>query len=161
MKFSIKKSFNLGRSLFRLPLADKFTVNDESNNERFTAKGNKLKLGVYDSSEKLLATLSETSKRVIGRRGWHYSIEVNGNTVCEVIHKTKAIGIGIEITGLPWVLDYDNITADHTLRHGDDVIMTITDKVAFLGESYDVEVFDAENELICVAIVLAIDCIKG
>ena len=161
MKLSLKKAFNLSKALFRWSFGDKFTVKDENDNERFTAKGNRLKIEVYDASEKLVATLKETSGRVVGKHGLHYSIEVDGNAVCKVTRKTKVIGMNVEITGLPWALEYDNVTFEHQLKHDDEVIMTINDKVAFLGENYDIEVFDAENELICVAIALAIDYIKS
>jgi len=161
VKLSIKKAFNLGKALFRWPLSDKFTVKDENDNDRFTAKGNRLKLEVYDTAEKLVATLNEASGRIVGKHVLHYNIEIDSNVICEVIRKIKVIGMDVEIKGLPWVVEYDNITAEHKVKHNDEVIMTITDNVAFLGESYDVEIFDAENELICVAIVLAIDGIKA
>ena len=157
MKLSIKKSFNLGKALFRLSLGDKFTVKDENDNDRFTAKGISLKSEIYDTTGKLVAAI----RRPDGMMKAHkYNIEVDGKVVCEITRKAKVIGMGVEINGLPWVVEYDNVTAEHKVKHHDEVIMTINDKVAFLGESYDIEIFDAENELICVAIVLAIDNIK-
>ena len=158
MKLSVKKAFNLSKTLLMFSFGDKFTVKDENNNERFTAKGVREKLEVYDTTGKSVATLIRGAGMLQGK---HYNIEVDGNVVCEITRKSKIIGMNVEITGLPWLLEYDNVTAEHKLKHNDKVIMTITDKVAFLGESYDVEIFDAKNELICVAIVLAIDYIKA
>ena len=159
MKLSVKKSFNLSKALLRFSFGDKFTIEDENNNERFTAKGVREKIEIYDTAGKLVVTLRRGSGMLQGK---HYNIEIDGNVVCEVTRKSKVVGMNVEITGLPWVFEYDNITAEHNLKHNnDEVIMTITDEVAFLGESYDVEIFDAENELICVAIVLAIDYIKA
>ena len=152
MKLSLKKAFRLVRFL-----GDKFTVKDENNSDRFTAKGVSVKIGIYDTTGKLVATLRRGAGMLQGK---HYNIEIDGKVVCEISRKTKVVGMGVNLTGLPWVLEYDNITAEHKLMHNDEVIMTITDNVALLGESYDIEIFNAENELICVAIVLAIDYIK-
>jgi len=152
MKLTLKKAFRPVNFL-----GDKFSVKDENNNERFTAKGVSVKIGVYDTTGALVATLKRGAGMLQGK---HYSIEIGGNEVCEISRKTKVVGMDVEITGLPWVLEYGNATFQHKLMCNDEVIMAITDKVAFLGESYDIEIFDAENELTCVAIALAIDYIK-
>jgi len=155
VKLSIKKAIR-----WVWWLGNRYTVKDENNNQHFTAKGGRISLGVYDSTEKLVATLKHVGVISSHSHPRHYNIEIDGNVVCEVIHKFKVIGMNVEISGLPWVVEYDNITAEHKIKHNDEVIMTITDNVALLGESYDMEIFDAKNELICVAIVLAIDNIK-
>jgi len=81
-----------------LVFGNKFTVKDENNNERFTAKGFSVKIGVYDVNGKLIATLRAGAGMLQGK---HYNIEIDGKVVCEISRKTKAIGMGVNII-LSW-----------------------------------------------------------
>ena len=143
---------------------DKFTAKDENGNDRYTMQGGKTsaltaigkKLQVFDSNGNIVALVKDSTKPFSLKT--RFTIEIGERKVCEVVKRFSLIGHSYNIEGLPWKLDGDFTGHDYTLTHGSKTVMVIDKKVFTIGDSYELDIADPKHELICLCIVLAVDC---
>jgi len=143
---------------------DKFTAKDENGNDRYTMQGGKAsaltaigkKLQVFDSNGNAVALVKDSTKPFSLKT--RFTIEIGGRKVCEVVKRFSLIGHSYNIEGLPWKLDGDFTGHDYRLTNGDKTVMTINKKVFTRGDSYELDIADPKHELVCLCIVLAVDC---
>ena len=142
---------------------DKFTVTDENGNDRFTAAG---KLPTTFVTGKHISVSDENGNTVASVRhkmkGFslapRFIVEVNGREVCEVVKKFTFFSHKYNIEGLSWQLEGDFTGHDYEVQNGSQVVMKLSKKLISLGDSYELDIADPNNELICLCIALAVDC---
>ena len=140
---------------------DKFSVKDESGNDRYSIDGKVAplltgkKLTVHDSGGNAVAIVQEKPK---GFSMLRFTVEINGREVCAVIQKFSLFRQKYSIEGLPWQLDGDFIEHEYELLNGSQKIMQLTKKLISWGDSYELDISDPKNELPCLCIALAVDC---
>jgi hypothetical protein len=127
---------------------ESFTITNESGSECYTAKGNAVKMTIYDTSGKVVGVLDsgKTIARLAEIR--EYTMYVNGAQVGTFSKKHKVIGSEYLFDGVPWTLD----AVTDELKRGDALLAKLKDATSFLlhflsfgPRKYDVDLTDDEN----------------
>lgn len=139
---------------------DKFTVKDEYGADVFFVEGELFtwgkKLHVYDSSGEEVVFISEKVWSFLCR----YAVNIGGEDVCEVVRNFTFFrpsysieGLGWEVDGSFWEHEYE-ITDSYGRR-----VASISKEWMTWGDSYELEVFDTDQLLTALAVVIIIDCV--
>jgi hypothetical protein len=134
-----------------------FVITDESGAVRYTAKGNVIKLQVFDATGKLVGVLD--SGKVFARavEVREYAIIVGNEKLGMYNRKQKTLTYEYELVGLPWTVDVDT----DEVKQDDVVIAKMKDIGSFFlyliplsPRKYVVEIHNPENELTLLLIAL-------
>ena len=138
---------------------DRFTVKDESGNDRYSAVGEFIswgkKLHILDANGNEVAFIRQKVFSFMPR----FFVEIGGRQICEIIKEFTFFKQSYRIAGLPWHLDGDIFAHEYTL--GDNSgrqVMRMAKKWFTWGDSYELDIPDAQNELMCLCVALAVDC---
>ena len=137
---------------------DRFTIKDENENDRYFAEGEFFTLGkqlhVYDESGRAVAHIRQKLMSLMPR----FIIEVHGREACEIVQKFRLTRHTFDIHGLPLNLDGDFWGHEYDLFQGSQIIMQLSKKWFTWGDSYEMNIADSNQELVCLCIALAVDC---
>ena len=137
---------------------DRFFAKDEYGNDRYAVEGELFtwgkKLHVYDSFG--------TEVAFIRQKVWswrlRYFIEIGGRVVCEMVKEFTLFRPRYSLLGLSWQLDGDFWAHEYSLTDGVRPIMRLSKKWFLWGDSYELDIADPRNELLCLCVALAVDC---
>ena len=139
---------------------DKFTVKDESGVDRWFAQGELFswgrKLHIYDSYGREAAFIRQKLLSMLRR----YYIEINGY-VYTMRKELTLLRPKYSIEGLPWQMSGDFWAHEYELHDGRIPIMRMSKCWFTWGDSYELNIYDPANELICLCIALTIDCMQA
>lgn len=150
MKLYVKqKIFSIG---------DKFTIKDEFGNDRYYAEDQLFSVGhkvrIYDMNDQEVIYIKQKLMTFLPK----YEIYVNGNLAGVLTKKISFFrpkyvieDSNLELVGDIWEHDY-------TLKSGDYEIMNVSKQWISYSDSYEVNVYSDENELLSLAVTLAVDC---
>ena len=137
---------------------DKFNVADENGQSRYTIEGEIFtwgkKLHVYDSSMREVAFIRQKVLSWMPR----YFIEIGGNVVASVVKDFTFFRQSYHLEGLPWQLDGDFWAHDYVLHENGKEIMRMKKAWFTWGDSYELEISDPQDEILCLCVALAVDC---
>ena len=137
---------------------DRFTVKDESGNDRYVVEGKILTIGhklfIYDMNGNEVAFIREKVLSWLDR----FFIEMNGRVVCEVVKEFTFLKPKYRLEGLPWRMDGDFWGHNYSLHDGNRQVMRLSKKWFSWGDSYELDIADSTNELMCLCVALAVDC---
>lgn len=139
---------------------DRFYIKDESGNDYYAVEGEIFtwgkKLHVYDA-------ISGTEVAFIRQKvlSWmpRYYIEINGSVVCEFVKEFTFFRPSYRLEGTSWHLDGDFWAHEYALTDRGNQIMRLSKKWFTWGDSYELDIADQRNALICLCIALAVDCV--
>ncbi|MCL1830004.1 MAG: LURP-one-related family protein [Oscillospiraceae bacterium] len=138
---------------------DRFAVKDEYQNDRWFAKGEMFSLGrklhVYDANEVEVAFIRRKLFSFLPR----YFIELGGQQY-EFVKEFK-IRPQFTIRNLDWVIDGNFLAHQYTVNNSMGNIMSIQKAWFSWGDSYELNIVYPQYELLCLCVVLAIDCIMA
>jgi uncharacterized protein YxjI len=139
-----------------LSWSDKFTVKDESGEDRWIVQGDALSfahlLRVYDLSGKERATIKEK---------WSFfrkHVVQAGFESFEIIKEFSMFSQRYDIIGIGWSVAGDFLAHDYTIEGEDQVIAHMTKEWLTWGDSYRLDIISQRDELPALCIALAIDC---
>jgi len=89
-----------------------------------------------------------------------YYIEIGG-TEYEFVKELSLLRPKFSVRNLGWTVSGNFMAHDYTVESGGGVIMRITKAWLSWGDSYELDIAEPENELICLCAALAIDCINA
>ena len=139
---------------------DKFSVKDEHQNDRWFAQGKILSLGrklyVYDTFGNEVAFIRQKILSFLPR----YYIEIGGYEY-EFVREFKLIRPRYTIRNLDWVIDGNFFEHQYTVNNSNGEVMSIGKAWFSWGDFYELNIIDPQNELLCLCVVLAIDCINA
>ena len=136
----------------------RFAVKDAAGNDRWCAEGKAFswthELRVYDAR-------GEQAARIY-RKNWtffsqQYFIEAGGQQYLLV----KEFSFGrprFRLEGLPWRMEGNFWAHDYTLSEGERTVMRISKHWFTWGDSYELDIPNPRDELLCLCITLAVDC---
>ena len=138
---------------------DTFTVKDAFGQDKYFIKGEVFTLGkklhVYDLSGREVAFIHQKLWSFMPR----YMVAVNGTDVAEIVKeftflrpKYSILGPGWEVNGSFWEHSYD------VTENGRPVV-SIRKEWMTWGDTYELDIADPGNEVMALAVVLAIDCV--
>lgn len=136
---------------------DDFTVRDEQGLDRYRVKGEFFSLGhrlhIYDEQGAEVAYIQQKLMSLMGR----FIVYIGGEEAAQVVREFSLLKPSYRIEGLPWRLEGDFFSHEYTLTDGPRQLMTISKQWFTWGDSYELNIAEGINELLCLAIVLAVD----
>ena len=136
---------------------DKFTVKDETGADCYYVEGELISLGkklhIYDKNHSEAALVRQKFITLLPR----YYVEMGGREVCQVAKKLTLFKPKYDLVGLGWQVSGDFWAHEYTLRDGDKTVMQVSKRWVSWGDSYELDIADASNATLCLAVVLAID----
>ena len=139
--------------------ADTFTVKDQMGEDKYFIKGEAFswgkKLHVYDRSGREVAFVRQKLWTFMPR----YMVSVNGTDVAEIVKEFTFLRPRYSIIGPGWEVDGSFWEHDYEVTENGRPIVSIRKEWMTWGDTYELDIADAENEVMALAVVLAIDCV--
>jgi uncharacterized protein YxjI len=140
--------------------ADRFTVKNEAGADVYTAVGELFTLG------KKLNIFEGTNTHIPAARieqkvmSWttRFSIILRGNHVTDMVRKVTLFSNNYKLEGLPWHMEGNFLGHDYRLMYAHHTIMQLSRKFISWGDSYELDIADNQDPLLCLSIALAVDC---
>ena len=137
---------------------DRFFVKDENGGDRYAVEGEILswgkKLHVYDMNGAEVAFIRQKVMSWLPR----FFVEINGRVVCTIVKELTFLKQRYRVEGLPWHMDGDFWAHEYSLVENNRQIMRLSKKWFSWGDSYELDIADPRNELLCLCVGLAVDC---
>lgn len=138
---------------------DKFTIKDEYGNDKYYVEGEVFSLGkklrIYDMNHNELAFIKEKVLTFIPK----FTVEMDGREIAEIVKKVTLLKPKYYVDGLGWDVQGDFFAHDYTIFSGDREIVSIHKVWMSWGDSFEIDVTDDKDELVALAVVLAIDAV--
>ena len=139
--------------------SDTFTVKDAAGEDKYFIEGEVFsfgkKLHVYNRSGREVAFIHQKLWSFLPR----YMVAVNGIDVAEIVKeftflrpKYSILGPGWDVSGSFWEHDYE-------VTENGRPIVAIRKEWMTWGDMYELYIADSGNEVMALAVVLAIDCV--
>lgn len=138
---------------------DKFTIKDENGNDRYYVEGEILSLGkklrIYDMRGNELAFVREKLVTFMPK----FTIEMNGREIAEIVKRFTLFTPKYYVNGLGWDVDGDLFSHDYVICSCGRPVVSIHKQWMAWGDTFELDVQDNNNEVIALAVVLAIDAV--
>lgn len=138
--------------------SDKFDVTDEDGAERYYVEGELFswgkKLHIYDNRGREVAFIRQKLVSWLPR----YFVEIDGVTVASVVKELTFLRSSYRVEGLPWKMEGNFWEHDYVMHDNSREVMRLSKAWFTWGDSYQLEIFDPEKELLCLCVALAVDC---
>ena len=139
--------------------ADTFTVKDQLGEDKYSVKGEVFswgkKLHVYDRSGREVAFIRQKLWTFMPR----YMVSVNGTDVAEIVKEFTFLRPKYSIIGPGWEVDGSFWEHDYEVTENGRPIVSIRKEWMTWGDTYELDIADTGNEVMALAVVLAIDCV--
>jgi len=138
---------------------EKFFIKDEEGNDCYTIEGEILSIGrklhIKNTGGEPVAYIHQKLISFMPR----FFVEIGGKEVCEIVKEMKLFKQSYRIDGLPWHLDGNFIGREYNLHSKDGPVMHIQKKMLSWGDSYELDIIDPKDEILCLSIAMAIECV--
>ena len=88
-----------------------------------------------------------------------FFVEINGETAAEIVKRLTFLKPKYEIEGPGWTVEGDFLAHDYRILRGGTPVVVIHKQWMTWGDAYELDVSDGENEVLALAVVLAIDAV--
>ena len=150
MKLYIKQKFFSWR--------DRFTVKDANGNDRYYVEGEIFSWGkrlhVYRADGTEAAYIRQRMFTWLPR----YYVEIDGREVCHVVKEFTFLRPRYRLDGIPWHMEGDFFGHDYALTDGRRQVMYLSKAWFTWGDSYELDIAEPGDELLCLCVALAVDC---
>ncbi len=140
---------------------DRFTVRDADGQDRYYVEGELFSFGktlhICDTSGAGRAFIQQKVFSLLPR----YFVFVGDRQVAEIVKEPTLFRQKYSIEGLGWEIYGDFWAHDYAIVQNDRMIATIQKEWMTWGDCYEVDIADENDELIALAVVLAIDCVMA
>lgn len=137
---------------------DKFNVSDDKGNTKYYVEGEIFswgkKLHIYDNTGQEAAFIRQKVMSFLPR----YYVEINGEVVATIVKEFTFFRQSYHLEGLNWKVDGDFLAHEYVMYDNRNEIMRMSKAWFTWGDSYELEIFNRENEILCLGVALAIDC---
>jgi len=138
---------------------ERFFIKDEGGNDCYTIEGEILSIGrklhIKNANGEVVAYIHQKLIAFTPR----FFIEIDGKEVCEIIKEIKLFKQSYRIDGLPLHLDGNFMGREYNLNSHDGPVMQIRKKMLGWGDSYELDIADPKDEVLCLCIAMAIECV--
>lgn len=139
---------------------DHFTVKDAEGQDKYLVRGEVFswgrKLHVYDRFEREVAFIKQELFTWLPR----YTVTVNGRDIAQIKKEFTFFRPRYTIEGLGWEIDGSFWEHDYQITKNGLPIVTITKEWMTWGDTYELDIRNPADELIALAVVLTIDCVR-
>jgi len=143
---------------------DRFYVKDEAGIDCYYVEGEIFswgkKLHIYDISGREVAFIRQKVMSWLPK----YFVEIQGRVVCEIVKEFTFFKPSYRLDGTPaspWAalrVDGDFWAHEYSLYDGQRQIMHLSKKWFTWGDSYELDIAQVQDELLCLCVALAVDC---
>lgn len=137
---------------------DKFHIADENGDTRYYAEGELLswgkKLHIYDQTGQEVSFIRQKLMSWLPR----YFVEMNESVVATIVKDFSFFRPSYHVEGLPWQMKGDFWEHNYVMYDERNEIMRIRKAWFTWGDSYEIEILDPRNEVLCLSVALAVDC---
>ncbi len=138
--------------------ADKFNISDEQGNSRYYVEGEIFswgkKLHIFDTNRREVAFIRQKLMSFLPR----FHVEINGDVVATIVKDFTFFRQSYHLEGLTWQVDGDFLAHEYVMYDNRTEIMRMSKTWFTWGDSYELDIFNPENEILCLSVALAIDC---
>ncbi len=138
---------------------DRFTIKDENETDRYSVEGELISIGkklhVYDNNEQEVAFVQQKVLTLLPR----FFVFVNGTQVAEIVKEFTILKPKYRIEGLDWEVQGDILGHDYQITENGREIVRIHKVWLAWGDTFELDIADAADEVMALAVVLAIDCV--
>lgn len=138
---------------------DRFTVKDEYGEDKYYVEGEILSLGkklrIYDMGGNELAFVRERLLAFMPK----FTIEINGREIAEIVKKFTFLRPKYYVDGLGWDVEGDFFSHNYDITDGNKTIVSIHKQFMAWGDTFEIDVQKDNDEIIALAVVLAIDAV--
>ena len=138
---------------------DKFTVKDAYGEDKYIVEGEVFswgkKLHVYDRNGREVAFIKQEVWSFLPR----FYVFCGDRQVAEIKKEFTFLFPRYTIEGLGWEIDGSFMAHDYQITKRDRKIVTISKEWMTWGDSYELDIADPAEELVALAVVIAIDCV--
>ena len=139
---------------------DKFTVKDEYGCDRYIVEGEVFswgkKLHVYDIHGREAAFIKQELFTWLPR----YTVYSGGREIAQVKKEFTFLFPKYTIGGLGWEIDGSFWEHDYQITQNGSPIVSIRKEWMTWGDSYELDIRNPEDEIVALAVVLTIDCVR-
>ncbi len=137
---------------------DKFTIKDQNESDRWFVEGEVFSMGkrlhILDAQGRERALLRQKVWSFLPR----YFVEIDGVEVAQVVKDFTFLKPHYHLEGSPLELEGDFWAHDYRLLENGSPVMYMSKQWMTWGDSYQLDIDDRADELLCLAIALAVDC---
>ena len=138
---------------------DKFTVKDAYGEDKYIVEGEVFtfgkKLHVYDRSGREVAFIKQEVWSFLPR----FYVFCGDRQVAEIKKEFTFLFPRYTIEGLGWEIEGSFMAHDYQITKRGRKIVTISKEWMTWGDSYELDIADPAEELVALAVVIAIDCV--
>ena len=138
---------------------DRFTIKDETGADRYTIEGEFFTIGkklhVFDRNHNEVAFVQQKVLTFLPR----FFVYRNGQQVAEIVKRFTFFRPRYEIAGLGWEVNGSFWEHDYTITKNGREIVSIHKVWMSWGDSYELNIVNGEDEVLTLAVVLAIDAV--
>lgn len=140
---------------------DKFKVFDEWGREKYLIEGEFFsrgkKLHINDMQGREVAFIAQKVFSFLPR----YFVYIDGKETAEIVKQFSFFRPKYTIEGLGWEINGDFFSHDYVISCRGRNIVTISKQWMTWGDCYELEIENDNDEIISLAVVLAIDCVMA
>lgn len=138
---------------------DKFTIKDVNGNDKYYVEGKLISLGkelsIRNMSDDEVAFVRQKLVTLTPK----FFVEIDGEEVAQIVKKITLLKPKYIVKGLGWEVKGDLFSHDYTIIDGSNPIVSIHKKWMAWGDTFELDVEDDNNEIVALAVVLAIDAV--
>ena len=138
---------------------DKFSIYDANGEEHYFVEGEFFswgkKLHVYDYTQREAAFIRQEIFTFLPK----FIVSVNGQDIAEIVKEFTFFKPKYRIDGPGWEIDGDFWDHDYGITKNGSTIVRISKEWFTWGDCYELDIENPEDEIIALAVVLAIDCV--
>lgn len=139
----------------------KFTVKNELGEDKYWVEGEFFSLGrklhIYNASGGEIASIEQKLFSLMPK----YIVYVGGTQVAEIVREFTFMKPRYTIEGLNWDVNGDFWQHDYQITQNGNLIVIINKEWMTWGDTYELNIANPQDELIALAVVLAIDCVMA
>ncbi len=138
---------------------DRFTAKDAFGTDRYFIEGEFLswgkKLHISDAAGHEVAFVRQKMFSFLPK----FFVSIGGVEVAEIVKEFTFLQPRYRIDGLGWEVEGNFWAHDYEITQHGRVIVTIRKEWMSWGDSYALDIAESQNEVMALAVVLAIDCV--
>jgi len=140
---------------------DNFTIKNEDGTDAYSAVGEFFTLGkklnIYEINTTSHMPAARIEQRLMSLTT-RFGIIVHGNHVTDMVRKITLFSNDYKLENMPWHLEGDFLAHEYRLMDNHNTIMQLSRKWFTWGDSYELDIANNQDPLLCLSIALAVDC---
>jgi len=153
MKFYIKQKV--------FSFVDDFKIKNEAGQDVYTARGKFLTLGkklnIYEGTNLHAQPVARIEQRLMTLTT-RFGIIIREQHLTDMVRKITMFSNNYKLEGLPYQLKGNFLAREYSLTNGSNTLMRLSRKWFTWGDSYELDIADNQDHLLCLCIALAVDC---